>query len=68
MSRATNPREKTLSIAVTLDILHRLRVIAAQHDMSLSNYVYSILKLVTRNFKMLNINDIEASIKRENEK
>lgn len=68
MTRAKNPREKTLSIAVTLDTLHKMRVEAAQHDMSLSQYVYNILKLVTNNFKMLNINDIEASIKREDEK
>lgn len=68
MSRAKNPREKTLSIAVTIETLHNLRLQAAHHDMSLSQYVYNILKLVTRNFKMLNINDIEASIKREDEK
>lgn len=68
MSRAKNPREKTLSIAVTLDTLHNLRVQAAQHDMSLSHYVYSILRLVTKDFKMLNINDIETSIKRDDEK
>lgn len=68
MSRAKNPREKTLSIAVTLETLRAMRIAAAQHDMALSSYVYNILKLATRQFTLLNLNDIEANIKKENEK
>lgn len=64
----SNPRAATLSAAVSLETLRKMRIAAAHQDMSLSNYIFNILKLATRGFTMLNLNDIEQSIKKENEK
>lgn len=64
----SNPRAATLSAAVSLETLRKMRIAAAHQDMSLSNYVFRILSIATRNFKQLNLNDIEQSIKKENEK
>lgn len=61
------PRLSTVSVAVNIDTVRQMRLQAAQHDMSLSNYIYSILKIVTRNFSMLNLYDIENNLKKKDE-
>lgn len=67
-NRSKNPRDENLQTAVTEDTKRRMRVQAAQHDVSLSMYVYEILKLATRNFTVLNLTDIEQNCRKENEK
>lgn len=63
MSRAKNPREATISFAATRDTLRKMRIAAAHQDMSLSNYIYNIIKIATRNFTVLHLTDIEQNFK-----
>ncbi len=67
-NRSKRPRDENLQTAVTNDTLKRMRMQAAVHDMSLSSYVYEVLKLATNNFNTLNLTDIENNIKKEDEK
>lgn len=67
-NRSKRPRDTNLQTAVTEDTLQNIRVQAAAQGMSVSAYVYQVLKLATNNFNTLNLTDIENSIKKENEK
>lgn len=60
-------KDANLQVAVTTATHSKMRLQAAMHDMSLSSYVYEILKLATNNFSTLNLVDIERSLKKEDD-